>query len=91
MWIRYLFLADIDCTSNEDLAKDDVTDLKTKQKLQNEFNSKRLRELRCAWTQAYPCLVKRAISALIHFATTYFCELFYLLFLALSFQNKKSK
>ncbi|XP_042210759.1 protein ZBED8-like [Homarus americanus] len=43
-WIRNPFLADIDCLSDEDLAKDDLIDLKTKEMLRNEFNSKSLGE-----------------------------------------------
>ena len=73
-WIRNPFLADIDCISDEDLAKDDLIDLRTKEMLQNEFNSKSLGEFWCALTQAYPRLAKRAMSALILFATTYLCE-----------------
>ncbi|XP_042217593.1 protein ZBED8-like [Homarus americanus] len=72
-WIRNPFLADIDCISDEDLAKDDLIDLKTKEMLRNEFNSKSLGEFWCALTQAYPRLVKRAMGALILFATTYLC------------------
>ncbi|XP_042203602.1 protein ZBED8-like [Homarus americanus] len=64
-WIRNPFLADIDCMSDEDLAKDDLIDLKTKEMLRNEFNSKSLGEFWCALTQAYPRLVKRAMGALI--------------------------
>ncbi|XP_042228588.1 protein ZBED8-like [Homarus americanus] len=55
-WIRNPFLAEIDCISDEDLAKDDLIDLKKKEKLRNEFNSKSLGEFWCALTQAYPRL-----------------------------------
>ncbi|XP_042223912.1 protein ZBED8-like [Homarus americanus] len=73
-WIRNPFLADIYCISDEDPAKDFLIDLKTKEMLRNEFNSKSLGEFWCALTQAYPCLVKRAMDALIPFAATYLCE-----------------
>ncbi|XP_042236517.1 protein ZBED8-like [Homarus americanus] len=56
-WIRNPFLADIDCISDEDLAKDDLIDLKTKERIRNEFNSKSLGEFWCALTQAYPRLL----------------------------------
>ncbi|XP_042236440.1 protein ZBED8-like [Homarus americanus] len=74
-WIRNPFLVDIDCISDEDLAKEDLIDLKTNEMLRNEFNSKSLGEFWCALTQAYPRLVKRAMGALISFATTYLCFL----------------
>jgi hypothetical protein len=42
--------------------------------LQPEFNSKSLGEFWCSLIEAYPRLVKRAVKALISFATTYLCE-----------------
>ncbi|KAK4309032.1 hypothetical protein Pmani_019292 [Petrolisthes manimaculis] len=64
-WIRNPFLTNIDCISVEDLAKDEFINLRTKEMLKNEFNSKNLGDLWCTQTQAYPRLVKRAMGALI--------------------------
>jgi len=73
-WIRNPFLADINCITDADLAKDDLIDLRTKEMIRHEFNSKSLGEFWCSLTQAYPRLAKRAMGALIPFATTYLCE-----------------
>jgi len=40
----------------------------------SDFNSKNVAEFWCSLTRAYPRLVKRAMVALIPFATSYLCE-----------------
>ena len=74
LWIRNPFLADLNSIGDDDLAKDDLIELRTMQMLRSEFNSKNLAEFWCSLAQAYPRLVKRAMVALIPFATTYLCE-----------------
>lgn len=68
------FLIDIDNISDEDLIKDDLVDIRSKEVLKAEFHAKDLGEFWCSLIQAYPLLVKRAMSVLIPFATTYLCE-----------------
>ena len=72
MWIRNPFLADLD--ADDDLAKDDLIELRTMQMLANNFNSKNVAEFWCSLTHAYPNLVKRALVALLPFTTSYLCE-----------------
>ena len=74
LWIRNPFLADLNSIGDDDLAKDDLIELRTMQMLRSEFNSKNLAEFWCSLAQAYPRLMKRAMVALILFATTYLCE-----------------
>ncbi|KAI6656166.1 hypothetical protein LOD99_1510 [Oopsacas minuta] len=74
IWIRNHFSTDVNSIDDSDLAKDDIIDLRTKEMLHCEFNSKSLGESWCSLTQVYPRLAKRAMKALIPFATTYLCE-----------------
>lgn len=73
-WIRNPFLADINHIDDADLAKDDLIDLRTKEMVRYEFQSKGLGEFWCSLKEGYPRLAKRAMGALIPFATTYLCE-----------------
>jgi len=74
LWIRNPSLADLDAVCDDDMAKDDLIELRTMQMLRSDFNSKNVAEFWCSLTQAYPRLVKRAMVALIPFATSYLCE-----------------
>ncbi|GFR20783.1 protein ZBED8 [Trichonephila clavata] len=56
------------------LAKDELIDLKTKSLLKMDFDSKTLGEFWSYLREAYPLLVKRAMAAIIPFATVYICE-----------------
>ena len=58
LWIRNPFLADLDAVCDDDLAKDDLIELRTMQMLRNDFNSKNVTEFWCSLTHAYPRLVK---------------------------------
>ncbi|GFT06573.1 protein ZBED8 [Nephila pilipes] len=69
LWIRNPFLCDIDCIDDMDLAKDELIDLKTKSLLKMDFDSKTLGEFWSSLREAYPLLVKRAMAAIIPFAT----------------------
>ncbi|GFU03693.1 protein ZBED8 [Nephila pilipes] len=69
LWIRKPFLCDIDCIDDMDLAKDELIDLKTKSLLKMDFDSKTLLEFWSSLREAYPLLVKRAMAAIIPFAT----------------------
>ncbi|CAG9564712.1 unnamed protein product [Danaus chrysippus] len=73
-WVRSPFLIDIDSISDEDLIKDDLIDMRSKEVLKAEFQAKDLGDFWGSLSQAYPLLVKRAMSILIPFATTYLCE-----------------
>lgn len=73
-WVRSPFLIDIDNISDDDLIKDDLIDMRSKEVLKAEFHAKDLDGFWCSLSQAYPLLVKRAMSVLIPFATTYLCE-----------------
>nr|CAI5850614.1 unnamed protein product [Callosobruchus analis] len=48
--------------------------MRSKQVLKAEFQAKGLGDFWCSLSQAYPLLVKQAMSLLIPFATTYLCE-----------------
>ena len=74
LWIRNPFLADLNAFCDDHLAKDDLIELRTRQMLKGNFNSKNVAEFWCSLTQAYPLPVKRAMVALIPFATTYFWD-----------------
>lgn len=74
LWIRNPFLCDIDCIDDMNLAKDELIDLKTKSLLKMDFDSKTLGEFWSSLREAYPLLVKRAMAAIIPFATVYLCE-----------------
>jgi hypothetical protein len=73
-WIRNPFVIDINCVSDDDFAKDDLIDLRTKQMLRNEFNMNSVGNFWCSVSEAYPRLAKRAVNTIIPFATTYLCE-----------------
>ena len=73
LWIHNPFLADLNAFCDDDLAKDDLIELRTMQMLRSDFNSKNVAEFWCFLIQAYPRQIKRAMVALIPFATTYFC------------------
>ncbi|XP_071044582.1 protein FAM200C-like [Parasteatoda tepidariorum] len=74
LWIRHPFLCDIDCIDDMSLAKDELIDLRTKSLLKMDFDSKTLGEFWSSVKEAYPLLVKRAISAIIPLATVYLNE-----------------
>ena len=73
-WVRGPFIIDTDNISDEDLIKDDLIDMRSKEVLKAEFHAKDLGEFWCSLSQAYPLLVKRAMSVLIPFAITYLCR-----------------
>ena len=83
LWISNSFLADLDAVCDDDLVKDDLIELRTMSMLKSDFNSKNIAEFWCSLTQAYPRLVKRAMVALLPFATTYLCESEFLTLLAI--------
>lgn len=73
-WVRSSFLIDMDNISDEDLIKDDLIDMRSKEVLRAEFHAKVVGEFWFSLSQAYLLVVKRAMSVLIPFATTYLCE-----------------
>lgn len=74
LWIRNPFLCELDNIDDSDLAKDDLIDLRTREILRSVFNCNTLIEFWSAQLDSYPRLAKRAVLALIPFATTYLCE-----------------
>ena len=88
LWIRNPFLADLDAVCDDDLAKDDLIELRTMQMLRNDFNSKNVTEFWCSLTHAYPRLEKRAVVALLPFATSYYASRDFWLFLLLKQNNE---
>ena len=74
LWIRNPFTCDIDCLDNTGFAKDELIDLRTKSLLKMDFDSNTLAKFWSSIRNAYPLLVKRAMEALIPFASVYLCE-----------------
>ena len=56
--------------SDDDLAKDELTKLKAMKSIRMSFNSKSIGDFSISLQQAYPLLVKKAMAAIIPFATT---------------------
>ena len=73
-WILNPFSIDINCIDDGDLAKDDIIDIRTKEMLKFQFNSKGLGEFWCSLKLVYPRLAKLAMAVLIPLVTTYLCE-----------------
>ena len=73
-WVRSPFMMDMNDINDEDLIKDDLIDIRSKAVLRAEFNAKAVCNFWCSLGQAYPPIVKCAMSILIPFATTYLCE-----------------
>jgi hypothetical protein len=73
-WILNPFTFNLDSMDDGDMQKDDLIDLQRKALLKQGFSSQNLDEFWCSKIAAYPGLAKKALSALIPFATTYLCE-----------------
>ena len=73
-WICNLFLAELECISDDDLAKDELIELKATEPITMSFNSKSIGDFWISLGQAYPLLVKQAMAAIIPFTTTYLCK-----------------
>ena len=58
----------------DDLAKDDLIELRTMQMLRSKFSSKNFVQFWCSLAKAYAHLVKRSMVAVIPFNTIYLCE-----------------
>lgn len=87
-WVRSPFTIDMDTISDDDLIKDDLIDIRTKEILKAEFHAKVLAEFWCSLMQAYPVLAKRAMSVLIPFATTYLCEAGFSVLVSIKTKNR---
>ena len=74
LWICNPFLANLDSVCDKDLAKNGLIELRTMQMLRSDFKSQNVAEFWCSLTQGYLHLVKRAMVALIPFATTCLCK-----------------
>jgi hypothetical protein len=73
-WIRNPFTFNLDSMDDADTQKDYLIDLQSKALLKQGFFSQNLDEFWCSKIVAYPVLAKKALSALIPFATTCLCE-----------------
>jgi hypothetical protein len=73
-WIRNPFTLNLDWMDDADMQKDDLIDLQSKALLKQGLSNQNLDEFWCSQIAAYPVLAKKALSALIPFATTYLCE-----------------
>jgi hypothetical protein len=73
-WIRNPFTFNLDSMDDADMQKEDLIDLQNKALLKQGFSNQNLDEFWCSQIAAHPVLAKKALSALIPFATTYLCE-----------------
>ena len=73
-WIRYPFTVSLEQLSDNDLAKDELLDLRNNKKLSADFESMELNQFWCKLGELFPTLTKRAYQVLIPFVTTYLCE-----------------
>ena len=83
LWICNPLLADLNAVCNDDLAKENLIELRTMQMLRSDFNSKNVAEFGCSLIQAYSRLINGAMVVLLSFATTYLCNLGFLALLAI--------
>lgn len=74
VWIRNPFLFNVESVDDSDMAKDDLIDLRHKELLKSEFQSKDLGEFWCSMMEPYPVLAKKALQSILPFVTTYLCE-----------------
>ena len=74
--------------SDDDLAKDELIELKAKESTRMSFNSKSIGNFWISLGQAYLLLVKKAMATIIPYATTYSCELGFLLLVATKSKNR---
>lgn len=73
-WIRNPFIVDMSSVDDDDMAKDDLIDMRAKEMIQHEFQTKNLGDFWCSMMEVYPILAKQALQSIIPFATTYLCE-----------------
>ena len=58
-WARFPFSVSLEQINDNDLAKDELIDIRNNQKLLKDFESMELDEFWCKMVQAYPTLAKR--------------------------------
>jgi hypothetical protein len=73
-WIRNPFTFNLDSMDDADMQKDGLIDLQSKALLKQGFSNQNLDEVWYSQIAAYPVLAKKALSALMPFATSYLCE-----------------
>jgi hypothetical protein len=73
-WIPNPFAFNLDSMNDADMQKVDLIGLQSKALLKQGFSNQNLDEFWCSQIAAYPVLAKKALSALIPFATNYLCE-----------------
>ena len=73
-WIRDLFLFNLDSIEVEDMAKDELIELKENQKVKMEFDYMGLTTFWCHQLNVFAILAERALNLVVPFMTTYLCE-----------------
>ena len=68
-WIRYLFLFNLDSIEDEDMAKDELIELKENRKVKMELTT-----FLCHQLNVFVILAERAVNLVVPFVTTYLCE-----------------
>jgi hypothetical protein len=74
VWVRSPFTVSLDQINDDDVAKDELIDLRSNERLRTDFEAMNLSEFWCKLGVAYPLLTKRAYCVLVPFVTTYLCE-----------------
>ena len=59
---------------DDDNLKEDLIEMKSCQRLQLLFNKLKLEDFQCAEMKAFPSLAMNAMTVVLPFSTTYFCE-----------------
>ena len=70
-WIRDPFLFNLDSIEDEEMAKDELIELKENQKVKMELDSMELTTFWCHQLNVFPILAERALNVVV---TTYLCE-----------------
>ena len=74
LWVRNPFTILLDEIDDNDLAKDDLIDLRSNKLLKINFDAMDISTFWCEVAATHPTLSKRAWSVLAPFATTFLCE-----------------
>ena len=74
-WIKCLFTVSLEQFSDNDLAKDELLDLRNNKKLRADFESMELNQFWCKIGQLFSTLTKLAYHVLVPFIITYPAEL----------------
>ena len=87
-WIRYLFLVKLESINDEDLAEDQLIELRAMESLRMSCNIKSIADFWISLSEVYPLLVKKAMAAITPFATTYLSQSEYLSLVAIKTKSR---